>query len=125
MKELSFLEKSELQYQGYSTLIARFSIPSMWGSQNDMFYQKFFCSKFVFFDPGETRRVEETDAQNMKNSIFYNSKYFSQFFEKFSEITMFLSRGKTDFIQKKSPHIMKLWYLTQKPCFLLLMKNMC
>ena len=65
MKELSnlFLKKSELQLRGNSILIAFFSFPPIWGSQNDMFQQKYFRSNIAFFDTGEIRVVKKNVYQ--------------------------------------------------------------
>ena len=64
MKKLSlvFLEKGELQLRRNSVLIAVFGIPSIWGSQNDMFHKKCSRSNIALSDTGETRVVKKNLA---------------------------------------------------------------
>ena len=76
MKEMSlvFLKKSELQHRGDSMLITFFSIPSMWGSQKDMFQWKHLRNIFVFSDTGivKTRIVKKlTEKLKKVSSIVY------------------------------------------------------
>ena len=44
---MCFFEKKEMQCKGNSVLIALFGIPSIWGSQNDMFQLKYFWNIFL------------------------------------------------------------------------------
>ena len=66
-QELSavLLERSELQCKGIPKLIAFFGIPSIWGSQKDLFQWKYFRSSIAFFDPGEPRLMKKTYARKL------------------------------------------------------------
>ena len=72
MKELSlvFLKKIELQIRGNSILIALLDIPSIWGSENDMFQCKYFRSNIAFSDPGEARVMKKNRPKNLKQFRF-------------------------------------------------------
>ena len=61
MNELSrvFLEKSEFQHRRISLLFTLLGIPSIWGSQNDVFQLKYLRSKIEFFDCGKTRVMKK------------------------------------------------------------------
>ena len=67
MKDMNsvFSEKNELQHRS-SILIALLGIPSLWGSQDDIFQKKYFRSIIAFLDPGETRVVKKLIPKNWK-----------------------------------------------------------
>ena len=68
--DLCFPEKKSCQHQETSIVLAGFGIPSVWGSHNDKFQEKYFEIKLFFFDPEETRLVK-------RNWYPQNEKHFS------------------------------------------------
>ena len=67
------MEKIELQLRGSLKIIELCGSPSIWGSQADMFQQKYFRSNVSFSDPGETSVMEENLYTKIeKKSVFYN-----------------------------------------------------
>ena len=59
VQNLVFLVVSAYQALGSLKLIALISIPSMWGSQNDMLQHLCLGTKVVYSDHGEIRIVNE------------------------------------------------------------------
>ena len=74
MKEINFVfsENIELQHQGKSILIALFGIPSMWGSQTDMYQQNFLRTNFVFFEPGKAGIVKRLIPEKLEKEFKYS-----------------------------------------------------
>ena len=73
MKYLNFLvlEDSDLKIHGISNKFAHFWIPSMRGSQNDIFLRKLFRSILVFSTPEKLRKQKNCNQlADTKNSFF-------------------------------------------------------
>ena len=84
MKKMSlvFLEKSELQHSGNSTLIELLGVTSIWGSQNGMFQWKHFRSNIAIFDRGETMIIKKNlyaKTENRAQIFTFSVKLFDRF----------------------------------------------
>ena len=65
------LERSEWQRPRNSARIAFVVVPSMWGSQNNMFQLIFFLNWSCTFDVRETSRTKETADEKLKKMFIY------------------------------------------------------